>query len=175
MLFQGRVFRLSRNDVILPNGRRTTLDVIEHPGAVVIVPFFENGDVLLIKQFRFAARDVILELPAGTLEPGERPLSCARRELIEETGYGASRWMKLTAFYSAPGFCTEMLHAFRAEGLRPATGEQDPDECISTVRVPVAEAIEMTRNGKIRDAKSIAGIHLAWERVHGDNHPRKSR
>lgn len=160
-LFRGKIFDLTTNDVILPNGRKSRLDVIEHPGAAVMVALFDNEDVLLVRQFRFAAREYLYELPAGTLERGEAPASCARRELAEETGYAPSRLKKLSVIYSAPGFCTERLHLFLATGLKERRLRPDPDECISIKRIPLERAIAMTYDGRIRDAKSIAGLHLA--------------
>jgi len=157
-LYRGRVIRLVERKFVLPNGRRTTFGIIEHPGAVAVVPIFENGDVLLIKQFRPSIGKEIYEIPAGTLEPGEKPLATAKREIVEETGFKAKRWRKLTSFYTAPGFCTEMIHVYEARGLSPAQAPGDDDEILRPVRVPMKEALSYIKRGKIRDAKSIAGL-----------------
>ncbi len=135
--------------------------VIEHGGAVAILPVFENGDVLLIRQLRPATGKVLLEIPAGTLEKGESPLQTARREIVEETGYRARRWKKLTGFYTAPGFCTEFLSVYVARGLEPAPAGGDPDEVIlRTIRMPLKRAVKLVRSGRIRDAKSIAALMI---------------
>ena len=157
-LFRGRVFRLVERKLVLPNGRRTTFSVVEHPGAVAVVPVFDDGDVLLIRQFRPSIDKEIYEIPAGTLEPGEKPLATAKREIVEETGFQARRWRKLTSFYTAPGFCTELIHVYEARGLSPAHAEGDADEILRPVRVSLKEALSYIRRGRIRDAKSIAGL-----------------
>lgn len=160
-LFRGRVFDLFAEDVVLRGARRTTLHIVRHPGAVAIVPVFANGDVLLIRQVRVAAGGEIVEIPAGTLEPGEPPRRTARRELVEETGHRARRWTKLAEFFTAPGFCTEEMHLYLARELAPASAERDADEVIRPLRVPFAKALAMIERGRIRDAKSIAGLLLA--------------
>ncbi len=160
-VFRGRVFALKTKRVVLPNGRSTSLNIVEHPGAVTIVPIFPNGDVLLIRQFRLAAGGNIYEIPAGTMERGETPRETAMREIVEETGHRAKTMRKITEFWTAPGFCTELMHLFVAEGLTPAEGEGDADEIIRPLRVPYARALRMIREGKIRDAKSIVGLLMA--------------
>lgn len=160
-LYRGRVFTLKSQDVVLPNGRSTTLNIVEHPGAVAIVPIHANGDVLLLKQFRLAAGGDIYEIPAGTREPGESPAVTARREIIEETGHRARKLRKLAVFFTAPGFCTEKMHLYVATGLEPAAAERDADEVIRVIRVPYPKALAMIRDGRIRDAKSIVGLMMA--------------
>ncbi len=160
-IFKARVFTLMSRDVILPTGRASNFSIIEHPGAVAILPVFENGDVILLRQFRVAAGGEIFEIPAGTLEAGETPRATAAREIIEETGYKARKLVKVAEFYTAPGFCTEKMHLFRATGLSPASAHQDEDEVIRALRVPFKKALSMARTGKIRDAKSIVALLLA--------------
>ena len=157
-IYRGRVVRLVERDFVLPNGRKTTFGVVEHPGAVAIVPVFENGDVLLLKQFRPSIGRELYEIPAGTLEPGESPLATAKREIVEETGYAARGWTKISEFYSAPGFCTEILHVFEARNLSPATAEMDVDEILRPIRMSLEKALDLIERRKIRDAKSIAGL-----------------
>ncbi|MBI4564101.1 MAG: NUDIX hydrolase [Planctomycetes bacterium] len=159
-IFKGRVFSVFDRDVVLPNGRTTRLTIVEHPGAVAIVPLFDNGDVLLIRQFRLAAKGEILEIPAGTREPGESARTTAAREIVEETGYRARRLVKVAEFFTAPGFCTEKMALFMAKGLTPAKGPRDHDEIIRPWRVPLARALHLVAQGRIRDAKSIAGLLL---------------
>lgn len=160
-LLESRVFKIRRDLVQTADGRQFTRDVVEHPGAVVIVPLLADGRVVLVRQWRNAAGQALLELPAGTLEPAEAPAETAGRELQEECGYRAGRLTPLAAFYSAPGFCTELLHLFLAEELEPARLDGDEDEQIETEAVPLAEAVAMAVRGEIRDAKSIAGLFLA--------------
>ena len=162
-VFRGRIIRLVRRRMVLPNGRRTRFDIVEHPGAVAIVPLFANGDVMLLRQYRPSIREELYEIPAGTLEPGETPLATARREIVEETGYRARRWRKLGMFYTAPGFCTEKMHLYVARDLSPASAEADPDEILRPVRMPLRKAAAMARRGKIRDAKSIAGLLICHD------------
>jgi ADP-ribose pyrophosphatase len=157
-VYRGRVIRLVERDLRLPNGRRTKFSIVEHPGAVAIVPVFENGDVMLLRQFRPSVAEELYEIPAGTLEKGETPLATAKREIVEETGHRAKTWSKLGEFYTAPGFCTELMHVFVAKDLVPATAERDADEVIRPWRVPMRRALDLVRRRKIRDAKSIAGL-----------------
>jgi ADP-ribose pyrophosphatase len=157
-LFAARYLRGVSRDLRLPNGRKTTFTIVEHPGAVAVVPVCDNGDVLLIRQFRPSIGAEILEIPAGTLEKGEAPLATAKREIVEETGYKAKRWNKIAEFYTAPGFCTELMHVFVARGLSPASAEGDADEIIRPVRMSLDRALGLVRSRRIRDAKSIAGL-----------------
>ena len=165
--YRGRVFTLVDREVILPNGRKTVLGIVDHPGAVAIVPIHADGDVVLLRQFRLAAGGEIWEIPAGTREPGEAPSRTARRELAEETGLRASRWTKLGDFFTAPGFCTERMVVYLARGLRPAPAGGDPDEVLRPHKLPFREALRLVDRGLIRDAKTIAGLHLAERRLHG--------
>lgn len=157
-VFQGRVIRLVNRDLVLPNGRRTTFSIVEHPGAVAILPVHANGDVVLLRQFRPTIGEEIYEIPAGTIEKGEAPLATAKREIIEETGFKARQWSKIAEFYTAPGFCTELMHVYVARGLTPATADGDADEVLRPVRMSLDAALKLIRSKKIRDAKSIAGL-----------------
>ncbi|HZE95400.1 MAG TPA: NUDIX hydrolase [Planctomycetota bacterium] len=159
-IFKGRIIRLVERAMVLPNGRKTTFHIVEHPGAVAIVPVHDNGDVVLLKQFRPSIAREIYEIPAGTIEKGENPIETAKREVIEETGFRAKRWSKLTEFYTAPGFCTELIHVYLAQGLSPAKADGDADEILKPIRMSIAKAIGMIRKKQIRDAKSIAGLMI---------------
>lgn len=161
IVHQGRVFALRRDRVTLPNGVATTLDVIRHPGAAAIVPVTDRGQVLLIRQYRYAIDAYIWEIPAGTMEPGESPLTCARRELIEEIGMSARDWHKLGAIAPLPAYSDETIHLFRAENLIPDEQHLDPDEIIEIHEFRFAETLEMIRTGLIRDAKTISGLMMA--------------
>jgi ADP-ribose pyrophosphatase len=163
--FHGRVFTLVDREVVLPNGRKATLNIVDHPGAVAIVPIHGDGDVVLLRQFRVAAGGEIWEIPAGTREKGESPATTARRELAEEAGLRARRWTKLGAFFTAPGFCTEKITVYLARKLEEAPGESEPDEVLKPRRLPFAEALRMIDRGVIQDAKTIAGLHMAQRHV----------
>jgi ADP-ribose pyrophosphatase len=159
-LFQGRIIRLVERKLVLPNGRRTTFHIVEHPGAVAIVPVHANGDVVLLKQFRPSIGMEIYEIPAGTIERGEGPLATAKREIVEETGFKAKRWDKIADFYTAPGFCDERMHVYIARDLTPAKADGDDDEILRPVRMTIDTALKLIRTRRIRDAKSIAGLML---------------
>ncbi|HVR85218.1 MAG TPA: NUDIX hydrolase [Planctomycetota bacterium] len=159
-IFQGRIIRLVARDLVLPNGRRTKFHIVEHPGAVAILPVHSNGDVVLLRQFRPSIGEEIYEIPAGTIEKGEAPLATAKREIIEETGLKAKQWSKIAEFYTAPGFCTELMHVYLAKGLSPASADGDADEILKPVRMSLNAAIKLIRKRKIRDAKSIAGLMI---------------
>jgi ADP-ribose pyrophosphatase len=145
------------------DGTRTRREVVVHPGAVVVLPLLEEDRVLLIRNRRYAVGAVLLELPAGTLEKGEDPMNCAGRELLEETGYLAKRLRLLGSFYSSPGVLTEKMHAFVAYDLQEETQALEAGEEIELEPVPLAEAIEMIRDGRIQDGKTVATL-LMYER-----------
>ena len=126
-IYSGRVIHLRKDEVILPNGKKSTREIIEHPGAVVILAQKNQELLIMVKQFRKAVEEVLLELPAGTLEPAEKNIDCARRELEEETGYQAEKWENIFDFYSAPGFCNERLKLFFAWNLNKTRTNTDHD------------------------------------------------
>jgi ADP-ribose pyrophosphatase len=145
-------------DVTLERWGETEREIVEHPGAVAIVAIDGEGLLTLVRQRREPARKALLELPAGTLEPGEEPLVSARRELAEETGLRGGDWRQLAAFYTTPGFCRERMTVFVAERLEPGEAQPEPDEEFELVRWPVAEIGD--RLGEIEDAKTLAGLLL---------------
>jgi ADP-ribose pyrophosphatase len=163
-VYDGRVVRLRVDEIRSAGGRRGTREVVEHPGAVAIVPLLPGPRVVLLRQWRYCVGGWLLEIPAGTLEPGEEPLECARRELIEETGHAAARVQPVLSFYTTPGFSTEILRIFLATELTPKEARQDEDELLETVAVEWDEAVAMCLDGRIRDAKTIAGM-LAVDRI----------
>lgn len=164
-LYRGRVVHLVSETVSLPNGRTTTLEVVRHPGAAAIVPVDADGRVHLIRQFRHAAGGYIYEVPAGTLNPGEAPETCAARELIEEAGLRTNRLERLGSILTTPGFTDEVIHLFLARDLTPAPQNLDHDEVLSVETVPMARAIEMCLAGELRDAKSMCALLLAERRL----------
>lgn len=158
VIYQGKTIAL-RNDILLDQGKPIRKwDIVEHPGAVVMVPITNEGKLILVKQWRRAVQEIILELPAGTLEQGEPPELCAQRELQEEIGFRAKKMTSLGGFYSAPGFCSEYLHLFLAQDLEESALDADGDEAIDLVVVNIDQVWKMIAEGKIRDAKTIAGI-----------------
>ncbi len=165
-IYQGRILNLEVDRVRLPNGGEAEREVVRHKGAVVVLPLHENGRVELVRQYRYPPDEILLELPAGKLDSGEKPSECALRELAEETGWRAGEIHELGSFFTTPGFSDEVLHAFVATGLEPALDvEPDPDEAIEIVTMTVDETLEACRDGHIRDSKTLATLLLA--RLHG--------
>jgi ADP-ribose pyrophosphatase len=146
--------------VDLPNGRRVEFDFVRHPGAAAVVPFLDDGRVLLIRQFRFATGGEIMEVPAGKLDPGEAPEVCAARELEEETGYRAGRLERLGSIWTTPGFCDEIIHLYAAFDLTPAEQRLEPDEIIELVPTPLDEALDAL-SGPVVDGKTATALLLA--------------
>ncbi len=164
-VFTGRLLTVRVDDVALGSGRQATREIVEHPGAVAIVALQGEGDeqrVALVRQFRKAVEQFLLEIPAGTLEPEEAPLACAQRELLEETGLTARRWVHLQTFYTAPGFCTEKMWLYLAQDVHPAhESHTDDDEQIEVCFYTRAQVREMVRSGQFHDAKTLVGL-LWW-------------
>jgi ADP-ribose pyrophosphatase len=147
-----------RDQVRLPDGSLGAREYIRHPGAVAIVPLFDDGRVLLERQFRYPHRRVFIEIPAGKLEPGEPHLETARRELLEETGYSAAQWSHLGVIHPAIAYTDEAIDLFVAQKLSKQEPRLDRGEFLETFSVPFDEAIRMVRDGRITDAKSVAGL-----------------
>jgi ADP-ribose pyrophosphatase len=152
-VYRGKLF-----DVTLERWGDNEREIVEHPGAVAIVAVDSEGMVALVRQPREAARKELLELPAGTLEDGEEPLECARRELEEETGLTGGTWRELAAFYTTPGFCRERMHLFAAEGVEHGEASPEADEQLELVRWPANDIA--SKLGEIEDAKTLAGLLL---------------
>lgn len=160
-VFEGKVVRLYVDKVRLPNGEKAEREVIEHMGAVGMVAVDEKGGIYLVKQYRHATGEELLEIPAGKLSPGEAPIDCAKRELMEEIGFEARDWEQLASFYTSPGFSNEMLYLYLATRLEKGQASPDDDEFLEVIHVPLGEALAMIGRSEIKDAKSIAGIALA--------------
>ncbi|HWI62477.1 MAG TPA: NUDIX hydrolase, partial [Symbiobacteriaceae bacterium] len=156
-IYQGYSIKVRKDTVRTAEGKEFTRDVVAHPGAIVIVAV-EGGDLLFVRQYRYAAGESLLELVAGTREPGEEPDVTAAREIQEEIGYKAGKLTKLGEFYSAPGFCSELLHLYLAEDLTPSRLPGDEDEEIEVERYSLQEALRMALAGELRDAKTLAGV-----------------
>jgi len=160
-VFKGRIVDLSVDEVRLPNGNACALETIRHPGACAVVPVDPDGRVLLVRQYRWATGGYLLEVPAGTLDRGEPPEECARREVEEETGLRAGALMPLGWIWTTPGFSDEKIWLWLATGLEPARQDLQPDEVLTVEAVPLAEAVAMAGDGRIVDAKSICALWRA--------------
>ena len=156
-VFRGDLLSLRVDVVELDSGRRTTREVVEHPGAVAILAW-DGERLAMVSQWRAAASGELLEIPAGTLEPGEQPGATARRELAEECGLAAENWEEGPSFYTAPGFCTELLTLFLASDLVPSEASAPEDEALTRSWLTLDEALAAIDDGRIRDAKSLVGI-----------------
>ncbi|MDO7787430.1 NUDIX domain-containing protein [Desulforamulus aquiferis] len=165
MVYEGKILNLRVDKVLLPNGKESGREVVEFSGAVAVVALTEENNVLLVKQYRYPVSEVLLEIPAGKMDHNEDPDTCARRELQEETGYTAKSLVKLCEFYTTPGFTTELMHVFLAQGLTAGVASPDEDEFVKVEVVPFLEALKMIFDGKIRDGKSIAGLLAAQTAV----------
>jgi ADP-ribose pyrophosphatase len=160
-VYRGPVFWVTTDQVFEPGGVRARRDIVHHSGSVVVLAVDESGSVpriLLERQYRHAAKDYLWELPAGRIDPGEKPLPAAQRELLEETGYTADDWRRILYFYASPGFVAETMSVYMATGLRSGKAQPEDDEVIQKRMVALPGAIRMVLNGTIRDAKTIASV-----------------
>jgi len=172
-LFHGRIFDLVIEEVKEQDGNIRRCELISHPGGGVVIPLFDNGDVLLVRQYRHPHKKFVLEAPAGKLEPNEDPIDCAKRELIEETGFSADKFEKLTAIYTTPGFCNEVLHIYLATGLNKSKLGQnldDGEQSLTVEILPLTRAVEMITGGEIVDSKTIVGILLTERKMKPYSH-----
>ena len=156
----GRIFNVDRLRVQLPDGRNAIRDVVRHPGAVAVVALTDEGRICLVRQYRTALGRVTVEIPAGKLAPGEDPLECASRELLEETGMEAEKIAYLTTIASSAGFCDELIHIYMATGLSFSKSSPDADEFINVDLVEVGELVDAVLDGRIEDAKTVVGALL---------------
>jgi ADP-ribose pyrophosphatase len=162
-VFNGRLLRVKVEEVMLPDGKRARREVVYHTGAIAVVPFKGDGNVVLVRQFRLPTRKALLEIPAGVLGEGETPEACAQRELAEEIGMrpATGGLERLCSIHLAPGYSSELIHLFTARNLEPACAQADEDERLEQVEIPVGEALEMINRGEIEDAKTIVALLLA--------------
>jgi len=161
-VYHGPAFRVTADEVLEPSGVRTRRDIVHHSGSVVILAIEEEGGsepcVPVERQYSHAARQMLWELPAGRIDEGENDLGAAKRELLEETGYSASRWRRILHFYASPGFLAEAMNLYFARGLRPGPAQPEADEVIQVRMVLLSAAVRMVMRGTIKDGKTIAGI-----------------
>ncbi len=162
-IFQGRVITLKTKRVHLPNGYVTDLEIVEHPGAVLIIPFLTKNKLILLRQFRPVLGIYLYELPAGTLRTNEAALACAKREIIEETGYKSAKIKDIGFIYPVPGYSTEKIVIFKAEKLAPASADSDKDEIIESFAVNKQRIKNLFKTGKIVDAKTVCALaKIGW-------------
>jgi len=157
-IYEGRIINVRVDTVELPNKKYSKREIVEHPGAVGIIPVTKDKKIILVKQFRKAVEEVLLEIPAGKIESQEDPYKCALRELEEETGFTADSVKKLSEFYTTPGFSNEVIHIYLAENLEVGSANLDEDENIEIVKLSVEEVLDKIQIGEIKDAKTIIGI-----------------
>lgn len=156
--FDGRIFTVTRDDVELENGAKAVREIVLHRGGACVLPLFDNGDICLVHQFRYALGMEIWELPAGKLEKGEEPFAAAKRELTEECGLTAENFIDLGTMYPTVGYSSEVIYIWAATGLHEAQMQLDEDEFLTPERLPLSKAYRMVMNGEIRDGKTIVGI-----------------
>ena len=164
-IYKGRIVTLSVDTVELPNGKTSKRELVQHPGAVAMVPVDAQGNIIMVRQFRYAANQILLELPAGTLNRDEAPDVCAARELQEETGYKATALTKLGGIFVAPGSSTEFIHLYLATGLTESRLAMDEDEFIEVAHYPLQTLLDQVYSGEITDGKTVAGLVLAQKRL----------
>lgn len=170
-VFDGHVIRVYIDQVRMPDGRSAEWERVAHPGAVGMVPLTDDGEVIMVRQYRHAVRGVLLEIPAGKLDMGEAPLDCASRELAEEVGMKAAEMIPLAEFFNSPGYSDERFFLYLARGLSPEQAETEPDEFLQLVNVPLGSSLDLVSSGQIRDAKSIIGLTLARSLLAGQSRP----
>lgn len=165
-VYTGRVLNLDIDKVRFPDQSTGELEIIRHPGASAVLPFLSeptgpDPQILLIKQYRYAAEDFLYEVPAGRLDPNEAPIDCARRELLEETGCTAARLEPLYTFYTTPGFIDERIHGFMATGITRGESRREADEFMTLETLTLSQALELIKGGEIRDGKTAVLILFA--------------
>jgi len=171
-VFDGALLHVRKDKVKLPNGKSSVREYIKHPGAVALVAYLPNGDLLLLNQFRYPLHKVFIELPAGKIDPGETPEETGLRELEEETGYKASELKLLTTIHPCIGYSNEVIHIYEAFGLKKGTLKPDDNEFVETFTLSLDDAIQMVKTGKITDVKTMIGLMSAKMRK-DDHEPQK--
>lgn len=164
-IYEGKILNLRKDKVYVKGDNTSYREIVEHPGGVGIAAVTENGGMLMVKQFRKAAEQVALEIPAGTREPGEDPMITGMRELREETGYSAEKFVHLASYYSSIGYSTEVIHLYLATGLTPGETDFDDNEAIELFEYPISQLKQMIAEGELMDGKTITAILLAAARL----------
>ncbi len=163
-IYEGRIINLRQDTILMPSGREAKREIVEHHGAVCVVPVLDDGRIALVRQYRKPAEQVLLEIPAGGLEPNEAPIDAARRELIEECGLRAGKLTLLFSCFLAPGYSTECIGCFLAEQLTETDTDPDEDEIVDTHFYQLDELLPMIDDGRICDSKTIAGLLALYRR-----------
>ncbi|NEX61858.1 NUDIX domain-containing protein [Noviherbaspirillum galbum] len=155
--YEGHFLKVQKDTIRLPDGKTTKREYIKHPGAVVVLPVFDDGSILLERQFRYPLRQVFIEYPAGKIDPGEESLACAKRELLEETGYTATEWQFVCTIHNAIAYSDEHLDIFLARGLTAGDAKLDEGEFLETFKATLPEMLQWIREGKVSDVKTVIG------------------
>ncbi len=158
VVYDGKILKLVLKDVLLPNGKTAKREVVAHSGGVGVIALTKDDEILLVKQFRSPYEKTVIEIPAGKKEPGEDPLECGKRELLEETGFTAEEFIPLGELYPSPGYCGEIIHLFLAIGLNKSNQNLDEDEFLTVLKTPFSKALDMVMSGKICDSKTMVAI-----------------
>ena len=161
-IYEGKVIKVKVDEVLLPNGNTSKREIVEHQGAVAVLPLTSDGKLVTVRQFRKPLERSIVEIPAGKLEQGEKPLACAMRELEEETGFKAGNYEHISSFYTSPGFANELLHLYLATDLYEGQFQPDEDEFVELMYLTLEEAKQLHADGQICDAKTVLALFV-WE------------
>lgn len=156
LIYKGKFLNFYCDDVLLPNGHTSTREYVTHPGAVCILPITQDGNVVFVKQYRYSIRNTLLELPAGKLDAGENPQTCALRELREETGYTSANLEELGSIFLSPGYSDEVIWLYAATGLVSGAQQNDEDEFTEVIHIPLKKALQMVLGGELCDSKTVA-------------------
>jgi ADP-ribose pyrophosphatase len=170
MVYEGNFIRVHKDSVLLPDGAVSTREYITHPGAVAVLAMLDNGNLVMERQYRYAPQREFIELPAGKIDHGEDILVCAKRELLEETGYAAKEWIHLTTAWPCIGYADERMEYFLARGLSHQGRQLDDGEFLEVLELPLSEAIEWIRQGKINESKTIVGLFWLEKYLNGWQH-----
>lgn len=164
-VYKGKIFEVTKDKALLENGSEVQRDVVHHHGGVTVIPLTENEEILMVRQYRYPHHKVMLEIPAGKLEPGEKHYDCGKRELLEETGCTCKNYEYLGEIVPTPAYVTEIIHLYLASGLEYSEQNLDDDEFLDVEKVPLEKAVEMVLNGEITDSKTQIGVLRAWHKI----------
>lgn len=161
-VYKGRIFEVTKDTALLENGKEVQRDVVHHSGGVTIIPVTDNEEILMVRQYRYPHHKVMLEIPAGKIEPGEKHYDCGKRELLEETGCTCKKYEYLGEIVPTPAYVSEVIHLYIASGLEFSAQDLDEDEFLDVEKVPLEKAVSMVLNGEITDSKTQIGVLRAW-------------